>query len=212
MTISAADTIAVLLTLAVLSRVLGEHPVYRAVQSLFIGTSLGVAFVITYHTVLAPAVRQLLAGAPDSQIAYAIPLVLGLLLFTRLRPGSRLAWLSNLPLGLVFGVAAGLAVSGAVLGSIVPQILSLTGIDGAGAPTLIGFAGITVTILVLIGFSASVADDHPAGAVINRLGAVGRWCMVIAFGGLFAAGLQSYSVALLERVRLIIDWLARLTG
>ena len=46
MSITAADTIAVLLTLIVLSRAFGDNPIYRAVQSVFIGTSLGVAFVI----------------------------------------------------------------------------------------------------------------------------------------------------------------------
>jgi hypothetical protein len=212
MSITAADTIAVLLTLIVLSRAFGDNPIYRAVQSVFIGTSLGVAFVITWHTALAPAARQVITGAPDAQLAYAIPLALGLLLFARLWPGTWLSGLANLPLALVFGVAGGLAVSGALLGSLVPQILNLTGIDGAGAPSPIGYIGIIVTVLVLIGFSASVADDRPAGSAISRLGAVGRWCMVVAFGGLFAAGLQSYSVALLERVRLIIDWLTRLAG
>ena len=46
MSITAADTIAVLLTLIVLSRAFGDNPIYRAVQSVFIGTSLGVAFVV----------------------------------------------------------------------------------------------------------------------------------------------------------------------
>ena len=163
MSITAADTIAVLLTLIVLSRAFGDNPIYRAVQSVFIGTSLGVAFVITWHTALAPAARQVITGAPDAQLAYAIPLALGLLLFARLWPGTWLSGLANLPLALVFGVAGGLAVSGALLGSLVPQILNLTGIDGAGAPSPIGYIGIIVTVLVLIGFSASVADDPPAG-------------------------------------------------
>ena len=54
------SSLALVLTIAVLSRVIGPNPLFRAAQYLFVGTSLGLGFVIAYHQVLLPAARSLL--------------------------------------------------------------------------------------------------------------------------------------------------------
>jgi hypothetical protein len=51
-----------------------------------------------------------------------VPLVLGLLLFTRIG-GQRFSWLANIPLALLFGVGGALAVGGALVGTLGPQLL-----------------------------------------------------------------------------------------
>jgi hypothetical protein len=73
------NLVAVVLTIMVLSRIVGDNPLFRVAQYLFVGASLGLAFVIVYHQVLRPAAVALLAGSPNATTLYGIPLLLGLL-------------------------------------------------------------------------------------------------------------------------------------
>ena len=63
----------------VLSRIAGDNPLFRIAQYLFVGVSLGLAFVVAYHQVLRPAVLSV-AGGAGGAILYSIPLALGVLL------------------------------------------------------------------------------------------------------------------------------------
>ena len=56
MTQAVIDIIAIVVTIMVLSRIVGNNPVFRVAQYLFVGISLGLAFVVAYHQVLRPAV------------------------------------------------------------------------------------------------------------------------------------------------------------
>ncbi|MCX7791581.1 MAG: hypothetical protein N2378_13150, partial [Chloroflexaceae bacterium] len=117
--------IAVVLTLLVFSRLLGDNPAFRAVQYLFVGASLGYAFVVVYHQVLRPEALTLLGSVTDPLLfgLRLAPWLLGLLLLTRLTRRQTVSWLANIPLALLFGVAMALAVGGALAGTIVPQLL-----------------------------------------------------------------------------------------
>ena len=73
MTPAIINTVAIVLTLMVLSRIAGDNPLFRIAQYLFVGVSLGLAFVVAYHQVLVPAVRGLGNGQSQATI-YGIPL------------------------------------------------------------------------------------------------------------------------------------------
>jgi len=105
--------IAIVLTLVVLSRVIGDNPLFRVAQYLFVGTSLGLAFVIAYHQVLVPAINGVasgFAGGNQSGLAlYGVPLLLGLLLVMwqialRFSAGQIVTFLAGtqIMIGLVF--------------------------------------------------------------------------------------------------------------
>src|SRR5689334_10060055 len=123
MTPAIIDAFAVVLTFMVLSRIIGDNPLFRIAQYLFVGVSLGLAFVVAYHQVLRPSASALLAGAPNAPMLYGVPLLAGLLLLPRITRRQEWSWLANIPLALVFGVGAALAVGGAISGTLAPQIL-----------------------------------------------------------------------------------------
>jgi hypothetical protein len=200
-------TIAVVLTVLVLSRVAGDNPLFRFSQYLFVGVALGYAVVVAYHQVLRPAVLGLVgAGDPLVLSLRLVPLLLGLLLFTRLG-SQRASWLANIPLALLFGVGAALAVGGALAGTLAPQLLDTAARPLSGSlATIIGTLVLALgVIMVLSVFRYKAPAEGRAG--LGRLSAQGgRWLLIVSFGALFAGAVITYMTALAERLQFIVAW------
>jgi ABC-type cobalamin transport system permease subunit len=202
------NIIAIVLTIAVLSRIAGNNPLFRAAQYLFVGISLGLAFVISYHQVLRPAAVGLLSGSQSAVLLYGIPIVLGLLLLPRAVGGQELSWLANLPLAIIFGVGAALAVSGAVIGTLLPQVLDSARPIGSDPSTMIGTIILTLTtVIILTGFYYTVPSSSPFSRVVTMSGTIGHWLLMVAFGFFFAGALQTYLSALTERLQFILSFI-----
>jgi FtsH-binding integral membrane protein len=207
MTQGMIDFFAVILTIMVLSRIIGDNPLFRIAQYLLVGVSLGLAFVVAYHQVLRPAVGALLAGQLGASTLYGVPLLIGLLLLPRITRRQEWSWLANIPLGLLFGVGAALAVGGAIVGTLAPQILD-TARPLSGGPAQI--AGVIVlalgTVVTLSAFYYTATRESQAGRLVALAALVGHWLLMIAFGFFFASALQTYLSALTERLSFLLDW------
>jgi hypothetical protein len=212
MTQTLIDVFAVILTLMVLSRIVGDNPLFRVAQYLFVGVSLGLAFVVAYHQVLRPAAGALLEGRPGATALYGVPLLFGLLLLPRITRRQEWSWLANIPLALVFGVGAALAVGGAVAGTLVPQILDTANRPVSAGPAQV--AGVVVlalgTVLTLTTFYYTVPRERGAGRLVAFAALIGHWLLMIAFGFFFADALRSYLTALTERLSSLLDWFRNL--
>jgi hypothetical protein len=165
------------------------------------------AFVVAFHQVLKPTALALMSGSTDSLLLYGIPVLLGLFLIPRAVGGQELSWLANIPLALIFGVGSALAISGAILGTLLPQIL-LTAQPLSADPMLaLGSLVLTIaTILVLTRFYYSVPQQAGGKRVLALVGAIGHWILMIAFGFFFAGALQTYLSALTERLLFILGF------
>jgi len=202
--------IAVVLTLLVFSRLLGDNPAFRAVQYLFVGASLGYAFVVVYHQVLRPEALALLASVTDPLLfgLRLAPWVLGLLLLTRLTRRQTISWLANVPLALLFGVAMALAVGGALAGTIVPQLLDTARPLGADPLQIVGALVLVIgVVLTLSTFYFTVARERGQGRLLALSARVGRWLLMVAFGFFLAGVLLTYLTALNTRLEFIVNWL-----
>ena len=212
MTQALIDIFAVILTFMVLSRIIGDNPLFRVAQYLFVGISLGLAFVVAYHQVLRPAAGALIGGRPGAVTLYGVPLLLGLLLLPRITRRQEWSWLANVPLALVFGVGAALAVGGAIAGTLAPQILDTANRPVSGGPAQV--AGLIVlalgTIVTLSAFYYTVPRERGAGRLVAAAALVGHWLLMIAFGFFFADALRSYLTALTERLSFLLDWVRNL--
>ncbi|GAB4113852.1 MAG: hypothetical protein Fur005_04720 [Roseiflexaceae bacterium] len=207
MTDVAVNIFAIILSIAVLSRIVADNPLFRAAQYIFVGVSLGLAFVVAFHQVLKPTALALMSGSTDSLLLYGIPVLLGLFLIPRAVGGQELSWLANIPLALIFGVGSALAISGAILGTLLPQIL-LTAQPLSADPMLaLGSLVLTIaTILVLTRFYYSVPQQAGGKRMLALVGAIGHWILMIAFGFFFAGALQTYLSALTERLLFILGF------
>lgn len=199
--------IAIILTIAVLSRIAGANPLFRAAQYLFVGVSLGLAFVITFHQVLRPAAVELSSGSSTGMLLYGVPLVLGVFLLPRALGGQEFSWLANIPLAIVFGVGSALAIGGAIIGTLLPQILDTARPFTGDTGTIIGIIVLAVgTIATLAGFYYTVPQQSSSGRLVAIMSVIGHWVLMVAFGFFFAATLQTYLSALTERLRAILSF------
>lgn len=207
------NLIATVLTVMVLSRIFGDNPLFRTAQYLFVGISLGLAFVVSYHQVLLPAVGALASGRPGALLSYGVPLLLGVLLLPRITRRQEYSWLANIPLALVFGVGAALAAGGAIVGTLLPQIADTARPLGGGPAQIVGVLVLALgTVATLSAFYYTVPRGSRWAGLVAPAALVGHWLLMVAFGFFFASALQTYLSALVERLDTILDWIRSFFG
>ena len=109
--------VSLVLTLFIFSYLFGDNPVFRFATAIFIGAAAGYfAVVIIYQVLLPRLVVPLIQG---STLAF-VPLVLSGLLLTKLSP--RMGRLGNIPMAVLVGAGAAIAIGGAALGTIFGQV------------------------------------------------------------------------------------------
>ncbi len=207
--------VAALLTLAVFSYLVGDNPIFRLAEHLFIGVSAGYASALTWNAILWPRL-QLLLRDPASYWQYGIFFVLGLML---LSCGSRsLGFLGNLPLGLLFGTGAALALGGALAGTLVPQlyasVLSVSPADYGGGSIGLALAIdalllIVGTIAVLVAFHFTVPRAGRLGSLwkkaLEAVGGLGRALIMVTFGAVFAGAALTFFTVLMSRIEFLVS-------
>ncbi len=211
---TAGMAVAAILTLFVFSYLLGDNVLYRLAEHIFVGLAVGYAVVVVFHNVLA---AKLLTPAAEafgqkewSQLLLSlVPLVLGLLLLTK--PSRALSWLGSISVALLLGVGAALAISGALLGTLLPQIDATADVMRLG-PGLGLFSGLVIlagTTGVLLHFHFGAGREGRMARLRDRLvqiwGGLGRWFILIAFGAIFATTFMSRLSLLVGRIQFLLD-------
>ncbi|NJP06081.1 MAG: hypothetical protein HC837_10900 [Chloroflexaceae bacterium] len=202
------NIIAMILTLCVLSRIIGDNPAFRITQYLFVGVSLGYTFVVIYHQVLLPVGMRLSHDMTrvDLLVLRIVPFLLGLLLLPRMMPRQTVSWLANIPLALIFGVSAGLALIGALAGTLLPQMADTARPFQGSIVEIIGTAMLLIgVVLTLSYFYFTVPRETPVGRMIGFGAVAGRWLLMVVFGFFFAGALITYLTALNERLTFLVD-------
>jgi hypothetical protein len=213
----AGGAVAAVLSLCVLSRALGDNPLYRFAQSLLVGIALGYVTAVVLRSALVPPIDRLIYGQPSVEewIVTGTGIGLGVLLLTRFGR-QRGSFLANLPLALLFGVGAAIALVGAVRGTLIPQLFATVRVaplpgtldDQIGVGVLIA---LTVSTLLAFTYTSSATRSAEGQTVRRRsiggaLRAVARGAILLAFGVFFAATVTTYISALVARVAAISAW------
>ena len=110
--------IAGVLTLAVLSFLYRDNPVYKMAESLLIGVSIGYTLVVIWSSTLVDLLFRPLFL--DGMLPLIIPLVLGLLMFGRFHRAT--SSLSRLPIAVMIGSGAGVAIPAMLDARILKQL------------------------------------------------------------------------------------------
>jgi len=223
------------LTLMIYSYLLGDNPLYRLAIHVLVGVGMGYAFVVITYAVIIPQVfapfQQIALGSAEGLGERAQPLVALLAVFLLLKLSPRTAPLGNLAMGFVMGVGAAVAVGGAVLGTLLPQIgaTALPLLPGSTLPILPGQSGwlnALAAVVIIVGTVTSLLYFHfsvPAGDPGDKDGAerpawvrasaqVGQVFLMIAFGSLFAGSLIASLSVLTGRLSFYIQWLGTVLG
>ena len=202
-----------ILTLLVFSYLLGDTPLFRLAQAIFVGVAVGYATTVAIYLILIPRLVYPLAFDLAGNSVLAIPLVMGLLLLLKLRT----AWAAfgNIPIAFLFGVGGALAIGGALSGALLPQLgatlVSLSPLQGLGtlASNLLLVVG---TVGAFLSFRFTTGGQRPAARVLDSIGRgwsyFGRWFILVAFGAIFAGTAVSRISILINRVYYLMhDWL-----
>jgi len=208
-----------LLTLMVFSYLIGDNPLFRVAIYLFIGVSSGYAATVIVNYVLIPRLGSLQGNDVNQLILVAIPLLFGITLFAKLFP--RFSWLGNFAMAVLVGVGAAVAIGGALLGTLMPQLgsaISMFDLRAAGGVSRllqgVVMLGGTVFTLASFHFSAGrAADGTPKrNPIIEGIAWVGRLFIAITLGVLFAGVYMSALTALIERLSFVVDFIRQLAG
>lgn len=183
-----------LAALAIYSVLFKDNPAYRMVEHIFVGASAGIAVTVGVQTFKSTAWVPLTNG----NHLLIVPMILGLLLYTRYAP--KLSWVNRIPLSFMMGTGAGVAMRGAVESQIVGQ-LSATMVKLDSIDSWIIFVG---TITSLSYFFLTYKLEKGAGFVPK----VGRYFMMAAFGAAFGNTVMGRVSAAIGRFQFIlIRWL-----
>lgn len=210
------------LTLLIFSYLLGDNPLYRLALHIFVGASVAFIFVIALQTVIRPALSPPDTTDSNIRLLWSISLVgaiLGALLLVR---GVRgLSWLSNIPVVILLGVGVGVALGGAVLGTLVPQVDAATNPAIPEPPVMAGILkpiGQIVAVfgtasgLLVFGFTLRRPSRRIMNQLLNRGARVGRWFVLIGFGAVYGGVLAASLAFFADRVQYLIEVLEKISG
>ena len=213
-----------LLTLFIFSFLYKDNPLYKFAEHLFVGVSAGYYIILNFWTVIYPNLLIPLGRAfrgtgtnasrpgmlavelGDYRLFLLIPLVLGVLLFTRLF--GKIGWLSRWSLTVIIGVYAGIKTTGAAQGDFVAQVqASLQPLWTGEAHSTIGAIVFTVGLITSLLFFFFSREHKGALGVASRLG---MYFLMIGFGAGYGYTVMSRVSLLIGRFQYLLeDWLGR---
>jgi hypothetical protein len=217
--------VAVVLTLFVFSYLLGDNLLYRLAEHIFVGVSIGYAAVVAFHAILAsklltPLATALSEGNSDQILVLSVPLVLGLFLLAK--PIRSLSWLGSISVAWLLGVGAALAIGGALLGTLLPQMDATADLAyyvtryGPGLGLFSGLMVLVGTVGVLLYFTFGRGQEGPLvgfrEGLVRIWGGLGRWFILIAFGAILATTFTSRLSLLVGRIQFLLDSVFGLLG
>jgi len=166
-----------------------ENPFFRFAEHLYIGVGAGHALVVGFGNVRNQGWTPLVSG----NMMMIIPLILGILLYTRFF--KSIAWISRLCISIPIGLGIGLALRGLPAAQILSQIRA----------TLVPLNSINNFILVfgVIGTLSYFFFTTKQTKLVRGLSEFGRWTMMVTFGITFGTavfGQMSIYMGALYRV------------
>jgi len=215
--------IGLILTLMVFSYLIGDNPLFRIAVYLFIGVASGYAATVIVNYVLIPRFSSLQPDDINQLILAMIPLLFGVTLLAKLSP--RISWIGNFAMAVLVGVSAAVAIGGALLGTLMPQLGAAIGkfdVRSAGGGLLVAskllqgvvMLGGTVFTLASFHFTAGRASDGTPqrNPIIEAIASVGRLFIAITLGVVFAGVYMSALTAMIERLSFAINFIRQLAG
>ncbi|MFH1686689.1 MAG: hypothetical protein ABIE70_04115 [bacterium] len=194
--------IAGLLTLAILSFLYRDNPVYHMAESLLIGVSIGYTLVTTWNTTLVDLLFAPLFG--DGKYWLVILLALGLMMFGRFT--RRTEKLSRIPIALMIGSGAGVAIPAMLEQRTLIQLSATITplLDSSGMPDIAGIVVLVGVISTLCYFYFSREHVGPLGSAAK----LGTWFLMLFFGTTFGYTVMSRMSTFIGRVEfLFVDFL-----
>jgi hypothetical protein len=198
--------IAGVLTLAILTFLYKDNPVYMMAEYLLIGVSIGYVLVINWSNTLMDRMFTPMFSQGEWHLVF--PLVLGIMMFGRLYRKTVL--FSRIPIAVLIGAGAGLAIPAMLHARTLRQLSDTVNplVAESGLPDLsaiVVLAGVVTTITYFY-----FSREHKG--VLGRSAKVGTWFLMIFFGTTFGYTVMSRMSTFIGRMEFLLTDFLRLTN
>jgi hypothetical protein len=202
---TAGTLVAGLLTLAILSFLYRDNPIYRAAESLLIGVSIGYILVITWtNTLMSILFEPLFNG---SNLWLIIPLLLGLLMLGRF--SRKTTAVSRLPIAVMIGSGAGVAIPAMLYARTLKQ-MSATVTPFVTASGNLNVSGIVVVVGLLATLAYFYFSREHKG-IFGKFARLGTCFLMIFFGTTFGYTVMSRMSTFIGRMEFLLTDFLHLT-
>lgn len=190
--------IAGLVTLAILTFLYRDNPIYKMAESLLIGVSIGYVLVITWTNSLVDLLFKPLFG--QGELALVIPLLLGILMLGRLH--SKTAVFSRLPIAVLIGSGAGVAIPAMLDRRTIGQLSATVGplFDSGGSFDI-------SMVVILVGVLSTLIYFYFSREHVGWWGGtarLGTWFLMVFFGTTFGYTVMSRMSTFIGRVEFLL--------
>lgn len=201
-----------LLTFAILSFLIGDNPVYKFAEHVFVGISAAYGVVIVWQQALLPLLVFKLfpqigpEGGGEADYLVLIPGILGFLMLSRFVP--RYDWLSRYPIAFIVGLYSGASIPTTAQYILVKQLgATMKPVWAAGN---VNWALALSNLVVIIGVICTLSYfyfSRPHEGALGVGSKIGIWFLMLAFGAGFGNTVMARMSLLIGRVEfLIFDW------
>jgi len=194
--------IGAVLTLMIFSFLYKDNPFYKFGEHLFVGIANGYYIVYYWQNALKPNLFEPLSAG---QFIYIVPLLLGLMYFTRFIP--RISWVVRIPIGFTIGWGAGLSIPAYFQADILRQLEGTVVTPATFSNPANGIWAVIILIGVvctLIYFFFSREHKGLLGSA-SRLGII---FIMIGFGASFGYTVMARVSLLIGRIQFLLGpWL-----
>jgi len=207
-------SIAAILSLAILTFLWKDNPLYKFAEYLVVGVSAGYWVMLLYHTSAIPKLiepmTRFINGTSTTVLdpLVLVPVFLGLLLFSRFIP--KYAWISRIPMAYILGVGSGAAIPLLLQTWVIQQIYPTMAMFLPGHT--VGIGEWIQTILILGGVICGIAYFFFSArheGVLGAMSQAGIWTLMIGFGASFGYTVMSRISLLYGRLNFLVDDWAR---
>ncbi len=196
--------VAAILTLSIFSFLIKDNPFYKFAEHLVVGVTAGYYVIIFYYNAVKPYLIDPLFK--EHRYITIIPLILGLLMFTRF--SSKYGWLSRWSLAFMIGGSSGFAIPRMVEQRLIKQaeatMIPLYGHELMAWDIINNwfiFAGVLATLIYFF-----FSREHKG--VLGGIARVGIVFIMVGFGASFGYTVMARISLLIGRTYFLIhNWL-----
>ncbi len=205
--------LAAFLTLAILSFLFGDNPVYKFVEHIFVGSSAAFGVLVAFNQAVWPFLQEGLTTTDTFlKVTTYIAMFMGILTLFRLEImnfiAPNLTWISRFPIAFVTGVGTGIAIVTSIHGFIFPQtVATFLPLFEKHASTV----EVASNIILVIGVLASLYYFYfsmEQRGILKGITRMGMIIIMITFGAAFGYTVMARVSLLIGRIYFLIsDWL-----
>jgi len=188
--------VSVIFTLALFSFVFAkDNPIYNTAEHIFVAVGAGHAVVASYWVLRGNAWDPLVQ---KGNVGVLVPVILGLLLFTRYI--KSVSWLTRPTVALIVACGAGLGLRGSIRVDFLDQIVA-TFLPFNSVDNIIFVVG---TIATISYFFFTSSYTRALEGRLKVLPQVGQWFMMVAFGASFGQSVMGRLAVLVGKISFLL--------